>query len=83
VRRAELQLQALAPIGYKILLELIVRHGWRNVVELPITFTDRAAGETKLDVAEQLRYLRHLGRLYSYALGRSRYADPEENGARR
>lgn len=66
VRRVDLELDQLHPIGYKIALELIVRHGWKNVVEVPITFADRAAGQTKLNVAEQLRYLRHLWRLYSY-----------------
>ncbi len=64
VRRGAVQLEGLRPIGYKIALELIVRHGWRNVVEVPITFVDRKAGRTKLTLAEQGRYLRHLVRLY-------------------
>ncbi|MBU0617776.1 MAG: polyprenol monophosphomannose synthase [Planctomycetes bacterium] len=68
VRRRELALDRLDPIGYKIALELIVRHGWKRVVEVPITFADRSAGQTKLNLAEQLRYVRHLRRLYSYAL---------------
>jgi dolichol-phosphate mannosyltransferase len=68
VRRAQLDLDRLDPIGYKIALELIVRHGWTHIVEVPITFTDRAAGRTKLDLAEQLRYLRHLGRLYAWVI---------------
>jgi dolichol-phosphate mannosyltransferase len=68
VRRADLALDRLDPIGYKIALELIVRHGWGKVVELPITFSDRAAGETKLNVLEQLRYMRHLWRLYRFVL---------------
>ncbi len=69
VRRADLRLDELRPIGYKIALELIVRHGWTRVVELPITFSDRRHGRTKLDAAEQLRYLRHLARLYAFRLG--------------
>ena len=72
VRRAGLQLDRLRPVGYKIALELIVRHRWKNVVEVPITFSDRTAGQTKLTVAEQLRYLRHLARLYGFALFGSR-----------
>ena len=73
VRRADLNLDALDPLGYKIALELIVRHGWTNIVEVPITFTDRVAGRTKLTAAEQLRYLRHLCRLYALVLrGRRR-----------
>lgn len=70
VRRHDLRLDTLRPIGYKIALELIVRHGWRNVVEIPISFRDRAAGQTKLNLAEQLRYLRHLSRLYPLAMRR-------------
>lgn len=68
VRRSALRLAALRPIGYKIALELIVRHGWTNIVEVPIAFADRAAGRTKLNAAEQLRYLRHLARLYGHVL---------------
>jgi dolichol-phosphate mannosyltransferase len=70
VRRRDLRLTELRPVGYKIALELIVRHRWRNVVEIPISFTDRAAGQTKLNIAEQLRYLRHLARLYAFVLFR-------------
>jgi dolichol-phosphate mannosyltransferase len=67
VRRSDLWLDRLRPLGYKIALELIVRHGWTRIVEVPITFHDRTAGASKLDLAEQLRYLRHLGRLYLHA----------------
>lgn len=74
VRRADLRLERLSPIGYKIALELIVRHGWTRIVEVPITFTDRAAGRTKLSATEQLRYLRHLARLYRYKLFEARRA---------
>ena len=68
VWRDRLRFEGLDPIGYKIALELIVRHGWKNVREVPITFSDRAAGVTKLNVKEHLRYLRHLGRLYRFKL---------------
>ena len=67
VRRTGLRLNRLRPVGYKIALELIVRNRWTNIVEIPITFADRAAGKTKLSVGEQLRYLRHLARLYAFA----------------
>lgn len=70
VRRRDLRLDELRPIGYKIALEMIVRHGWRHVVEVPISFRDRAAGQTKLNIGEQIRYLRHLSRLYPVALRR-------------
>jgi dolichol-phosphate mannosyltransferase len=66
VRAADVDLARLNPIGYKIALELIVRHRSTRIVEIPITFADRAAGKTKLNLAEQLRYLEHLRRLYAF-----------------
>ena len=54
----------LNPIGYKIGLELICRCPCRHVVEVPITFQNRARGESKLDLEQQARYLIHLDRLY-------------------
>ncbi|MGD9634087.1 MAG: polyprenol monophosphomannose synthase [Pirellulales bacterium] len=54
----------LRPLGYKIALELIVRCDCRRVVEVPILFQDRAAGESKMSVQQQWLYLRHLTRLY-------------------
>ncbi|MDX2200732.1 MAG: polyprenol monophosphomannose synthase [Phycisphaerae bacterium] len=70
VRTAGLQLNELRPIGYKIALELIVRHSWTRIVEVPIRFSDRKAGQTKLNFAENMRYLRHLLRLYGLVLTR-------------
>lgn len=59
----------LNPIGYKIALELIVKCGLENVAEIPITFVDRIAGESKLSAKEQIKYLQHLRRLYIYKFG--------------
>ncbi len=59
----------LNPIGYKIGLEVIVKCRLTNVGEVPIHFTDRAHGESKLTLREQLRYLQHLRRLYIYKFG--------------
>ena len=66
-RRDELgKARFLNPIGYKIGLELIVKCGLENVGEVPIQFTDRQFGQSKLSFKEQLRYLQHLRRLYIY-----------------
>ena len=54
----------LNPIGYKIALELIVKCGIENVGEIPIHFTDRVRGQSKLTLKEQLRYIQHVRRLY-------------------
>lgn len=56
----------LDPIGYKIGLELLVKCECRRVREVPIHFEDRSVGESKLDLREQLRYIRHLRRLFIY-----------------
>ena len=56
----------LNPTGYKIALELIVKCRAENVGEVPIHFTDRVRGQSKLTLGEQLRYLQHLRRLYAY-----------------
>lgn len=56
----------LSPIGYKIALEVMVKGDFAKVSEVPIHFVDRIHGESKLTLKEQLKYLRHLRRLYQY-----------------
>ncbi len=56
----------LDPIGYKIALELYVKGRCTRPAEVPICFAARTAGISKLSAAEQMRYLRHLGRLYRF-----------------
>ena len=58
----------LFPIGYKIGLELMVR-GRLRVAEVPIAFSDRQRGVSKLDWRQQFNYLRHVHRLYLYRYG--------------
>jgi len=58
--------QDLNPVGYKIGLELLVKCGCRNVVEVPIHFANRMAGESKLSLKEQLRYVQPLRRLFVF-----------------
>lgn len=53
----------LDPIGYKIGLELIVKADLDDVAEVPIRFTNRVHGDSKLTLKEQLNYVRHIGRL--------------------
>lgn len=57
------------PVGYKILLELIVKCRCTRVAEVAIHFDNRMYGKSKLSVREQLRYLQHLRRLYIYKYG--------------
>jgi dolichol-phosphate mannosyltransferase len=53
----------LLGLGYKILLELLVRHPDAVVSEVPYVFAERAGGRSKLNGAEMLNYLRLLDRL--------------------
>jgi dolichol-phosphate mannosyltransferase len=62
----------LDPVGYKIGLELMVKCHCRDVVEVPISFHNRLHGESKLNLREQINYLRHLGRLYRFWLRQPR-----------
>lgn len=65
------------PLGYKIGLELLVRCRCRHVREIPIHFSNRLHGESKLTVEQQLLYLRHLARLYAFKLTPSALSKPE------
>ena len=68
IRKAVYQRAAyIKPIGYKILLELLVKCGCSEVVEVPITFRERAKGESKLNLREQMNYLNHLSRLFDFS----------------
>jgi len=68
-RRVFEQGKDFSPIGYKALLEVIVKCPCHNVVEIPIHFSDRKFGESKLNLREQFMYLVHLKRLYDYRFG--------------
>ncbi len=53
----------LDPVGYKIGLELIVKCRCTHVVEVPIHFSTRQLGHSKLTLRVQLEYLQHVIRL--------------------
>ena len=53
-----------APVGYKILLEMLSTAHYDKVVEVPYTFHIRERGESKLGAGEYVRYLQLLARLY-------------------
>jgi dolichol-phosphate mannosyltransferase len=57
------------PVGYKIGLELLVKCRCALVAEIPIHFSDRRLGESKLSLKEQLKYLKHIRRLYDHRFG--------------
>jgi dolichol-phosphate mannosyltransferase len=71
LRRATFDSAApLNPVGYKIGLELLIKCRCRKITEVPIHFASRVRGESKLTLKEQLRYIRHVGRLMKFKLRR-------------
>ncbi|EER14734.1 dolichol phosphate mannose synthase, putative [Perkinsus marinus ATCC 50983] len=52
------------PIGFKIGLELMVRCNANPVVDVPITFQERVAGESKLTMKQNVQYVEQLASLY-------------------
>jgi dolichol-phosphate mannosyltransferase len=60
----------LTPLGYKIGLELMCKCRVQGVAEVPIHFDTRAAGESKLTIQQQFKYLEHLSRLYDFCYPR-------------
>lgn len=59
-------MEILSPIGYKICLEIIVKGKFKKIKEVPIHFSDRKFGESKLGFEEQLSYLVHVFCLYQF-----------------
>ncbi|HVA37883.1 MAG TPA: polyprenol monophosphomannose synthase [Candidatus Dormibacteraeota bacterium] len=70
VRRSALEGVALDPIGFKIGLEVVVKAKYRRFIEIPYVFTDRVAGESKLNSKEIVNYLKQLGKMYRTRLAR-------------
>lgn len=67
VRRSHIDGVALNPIGYKILLDILVRTE-PHVAEVGYVFSERTDGTSSLDYAEYLRYIRHVLLLIWYRI---------------
>ncbi|HEU5324018.1 MAG TPA: glycosyltransferase family 2 protein, partial [Methylomirabilota bacterium] len=63
VRRSALQGVTLRPVGYKISLEILIRAAGSHVEEVPYTFTEREAGDSKAKLGTGVTFLRHVGLL--------------------
>lgn len=74
IRKDQVIGRLLDPIGWKIVLEVIVKTNC-SFIEIPIVFRDRRTGASKLNFKVQRDYLTHLWRLYRYKyLGSFRWA---------
>lgn len=59
-KRDGMEQSVFKPIGYKILLEMLVAGNFRNVVEVPFIFEDRSSGRSKMKARQQIDYLKHI-----------------------
>ncbi len=64
LRRSLLADVSLRPIGYKILLEILIRCQWRHVLEVPYHFRTRAHGQSKANMRQGRLALQHMLRLW-------------------
>lgn len=53
----------LNPIGYKILLEILVKGNYNDLIEVPYIFKERGGGKSNLNIKEHINYLKHLYKL--------------------
>ena len=60
VRREVIDGVALAPMGYKILLEVLMKCEYERIAEVPYVFTERERGESKLTADEYWGFLEHV-----------------------
>lgn len=68
-RRSVMRGLELDAIGYKLLLEMLVKARGVRIKEIPYTFTDRAAGSSKLRVQTVIDFARSVWRLYRHGSG--------------
>ena len=60
IRKDIIQNKKLNPIGYKIMLEIIVKVKPKRIIEIPFIFKPRTKGRSKLSSKEFINYLKHL-----------------------
>ena len=76
VKRNALDGVTLDPIGFKIGLEVIAKAHYKRAIEVPYVFTDRVAGQSKLNQGEILNYLKQLWRIYGMRMRGASAAKP-------
>lgn len=60
LRRGVIEGVTLRPIGFKVLLEILVRGHYARVAEVPYVFVERAGGRTKATLGQGTAFLRHI-----------------------
>ncbi|HCI78932.1 MAG TPA: hypothetical protein DHW02_04510 [Ktedonobacter sp.] len=64
LRRSLLTDVMLRPIGYKILLEILIRTPWKQALEVPYHFQARSHGQSKATMRQGTLALQHMLRLF-------------------
>lgn len=59
-RREVIKGKQLNPVGWKILMEILVIGNYQTLVEIPYVFSPRNLGRSKLNLKVQLQYLWHI-----------------------
>jgi hypothetical protein len=72
VRRAAIAGLEFRPVGFKILLEILVLCPRLRVVDVPFVFGDRWEGESKASARQGVLYLRHIASLFLHVPDSSR-----------
>lgn len=67
-RKTFLAADRLEPIGWKIGLEIMIKCHCKNIVEIPIHFSQRNKGYSKLNLKIALSYLLHVNKLFWYKI---------------
>lgn len=68
LKRSVVEDTKLDLVGYKFLVEVLVKGRYKKVVELPYVFKPRRAGKSKLGIAEIWRYLYLLLKVSEYRM---------------
>jgi dolichol-phosphate mannosyltransferase len=66
-RRSVLTKATLRPIGFKILLDILIRSDWRVLREEPLQFASRAGGTSKATLKQGRDFLLHVMSLFWHA----------------
>jgi dolichol-phosphate mannosyltransferase len=72
VRRAAIAGNELRPLGYKSLMEILVRGNVREIHECGYEMRKRERGQSKVHALHPLQYIRHVLRLRAAARERTR-----------
>jgi len=72
-QRSVIDQAQLNPIGWKILIEILVKGKYQTVHEIPYTFVARDAGESKMNFIEQWNYLKHITKLMGHSVEDRRF----------